>query len=111
LASSLLKQGDSAARVEEWKTKVSEKGVGTGAKWEVHLVDGRKLKGFVSEIHDEGSTLVDLKTDEAYEIEFAEIEKLKGVRSKARTIGLAVATGVGAFFLFWVVLMAAMDGD
>ena len=44
---------------EKVKTEISKLGVGTDSKVEVKLKDGTKLKGYVSEINEDGFVVTD----------------------------------------------------
>ncbi len=64
-------------KVEQWKQALNKKGVGEKSRWTARLLDGRKITGYVSEIQEEGFSLVDKKTAESFTIAFSELDSLK----------------------------------
>jgi len=62
---------------EQWKHELEQKGIGEKSKWEARLQDGRKIKGYLSEIREDGFTLVNTKTDENSRVAFSELKSLK----------------------------------
>jgi len=64
-------------KVEQWRSELNQKGLGEKSRWEARLHDGRKIKGYLTEIREDGFTLVNTKTDEKYQIAFSELESLR----------------------------------
>jgi len=85
-----------ARRIEKIKENVRKLGVGTDARAEVKLQDGRKLKGYIREATDDGFIIVEEKTGTATSVTYLEVAQLKGKnRLTAAKVGITVAKGVG----------------
>jgi len=82
-----------AAFVAKLKEGVVKLGTGAGARVEVKLKDKTKLKGYVSEVGDEGFSVVDAKTGTATHVAYAQVQKVKGHNLST---GAKVAIGLGA---------------
>jgi hypothetical protein len=79
--------------VEKVKTEIAKLGVGTDAKIQVKLKDGTKLKGYVSEINDEGFVVTD-NDGKSTSIPYNNAKQVKGNNLNTKAIvaiGIAVA--------------------
>lgn len=73
-------QTGSDARAEKMKAKVIEIGTGPDARVEVRLNNGRRVKGYISEIKDDYFTVVDDKAGVATRIDYAQVVGFKPQR-------------------------------
>ena len=90
-------KGDGAPPVEEIKAKVVKRGTGEKARVNVKLMDGTKLKGYISEAGEDSFVLTDAKTKQTTKLAYTEVKQVKGRGlSRAAKIGIGVGIGVGA---------------
>lgn len=100
---------DAAARA---RVKVEKLGAGSNAAVEVKLMDGTKLKGYVSAREQDSFTVTDRKTGASSVVRYAEVSEVKksggGLSTKSWIIiGSAIAGAV----VTWIVLKPAVcDG-
>lgn len=83
--------------VEKVKTNIAK--LGTGAKVQIKLKDGTKLKGYVSEVKDSGFLLTSDDTGMSKEILYPQVKQAKGNNSKTSQRILVVASVVGLLIL------------
>jgi hypothetical protein len=100
-------------QIAKWKEDLKKRGTGEESRWEAELLDGRIVKGYASEIREDGITLVDWKTKETFDIAFSEIQSLKkkSSLSTGAKIALFAALGVGALLAIGALLLATSEGD
>ena len=106
-------QDDAQARSQKVKEAIVKLGTGEGAKVQLTLRDGRKLKGYVREADQDTFVVVDPKTGAATTVAYPEVKEIKGSKflSGAR-IGLGVAAAVGIGVALSIVLVAVLfHGD
>lgn len=74
------------------KSKISSYGTGQRAKVKIEMRDGRKLKGYISSINDDGFAFTDSQTGEQTTIAYKDVAKVKkqGLSTFAK-IGIAGA--------------------
>jgi len=100
---------DAAAKA---RIKVERLGVGSDASVEVKLLDGTKLKGYLSTKEQDAFTVTDRKTGASSVVRYAEVSEVKksggGLSTKSWIIiGSAIAGAVGT----WIVVKPALcDG-
>ena len=75
------KEEKAAKFTEKVKVNVTKLGIGPDARVEVKLKDGKKLKGYISQINDESFTVVEDKTGNITEVPYPNAKQVKG-RSK-----------------------------
>jgi len=93
-ASAVQEYVDDEERVEKWKQRIMERGAGEKSRWEVKLKDGRKIKGYTSEIREDAFTLVNWKTHDQYDVSFDEITSLKSKSSLPVAAQIAIFGGI-----------------
>lgn len=99
-------------QIAKWKEDLKKRGTGEKSRWEAELLDGRKVKGYASEIREDGITLVDCKTKETFAIAFSEIQSLKkSSLSTGAKIALFAALGAGAVMAIGALLLVTSEGD
>lgn len=107
-----------AAKLQKVKDGVRELGTGPNARIEVKLVNGKKVKGYVSEAHENDFVVIHKKSGATTTIDYAQVKELKGQNSlTAKKVAVNVAKGVlvvaavaGAATLFMYLIVRA-SGD
>lgn len=84
------------------KTEITKLGVGIDSKVQVKLKDGTKLKGYISEVNDEGFVVTD-KEGNATPVPYNKAKQVGGSNTKT---GLIIAVGI-VVFLVIIALAAA----
>lgn len=87
---------------EKVKVNIAKLGTGTNARVEVKLKDGKKLKGYVSQINEESFVVTDEKTNVATEIPYPNAKQVKG-NNLNTGVKIAIIAGI-----FIAVLLAAL---
>ncbi len=100
---------DAAAKA---RIKVETLGVGSSARVDVKLVDGTKLKGYVSAKEQDGFTVTDSKTGATSIVRYAEVSEVKkaggGPSSKTWII---IGSAVAAVVVTWIIVKPVLcDG-
>jgi hypothetical protein len=91
-----------AKRVKEG---ISRLGTGPEARVEVRLLDGRKLKGYISEAGENSFVIVDTKSGAASTVPYPQVKQVTGNNlSKGAKIAITVGLVVGLLFLLTVVI-------
>jgi hypothetical protein len=100
-----------AASAEQIKSQVARLGVGAKAKVTVRLLNGTKLKGYISQAGDDDFVLRDRKTDAPTTIRYADVAKLDSNKghSMARNVAIGVAIGVGAVIATLAIIFASLN--
>ena len=100
-------------QIEKVKEGVRKLGIGTEAKVEVKLVDGRKFKGFIKDIADDHFVVLDRKTGADITVGYDRVKEIKGqngltARKVAITAGKAAlvwAAVAGTFTLLALIIV------
>ncbi len=98
-------------RAEKWKQEIIERAAGEKSRWEVKFQDGRKIKGYTSEIREEAFTLINWKTHDQNDVSFDEITSLERKSSLPVTAQIAIAAGFVVGILFAVNALLALGHD
>ena len=89
-------------KAERVKTEINKLGVGVDSKVEVKLKDGTKVKGYVSEINEDGFVVTDAN-GKSTPVPYPQTKQVKG---NNLSTGVIVTIGIVAFLLVLVVLAA-----
>jgi hypothetical protein len=94
------------------RLKVEKLGVGSDARVEVKLLDGTRLKGYVSAKEQDSFTLTDRKTGAASVVRYAEVSEVKksggGLSS---TSWIRIGSAIAGAVVTWVIVKPAFcDG-
>jgi hypothetical protein len=89
------------------KARVTKLGSGPDAKVEVKLKDGRKLKGYVSQINEDGFVVID-KTGVSTEIPYPQTKQVKGHNLST---GVKIGIGIGIAILVLVLVGYALGSS
>ncbi len=88
------------------KTQITKLGFGTDAKVEVKLKDGKKLKGYVSNIGEESFSVTNEKTGVISEIPYPNAKQIKG---NNLSTGVKIAIGVGIILIVLAIIGSVAD--
>lgn len=93
-----------ARLAENIKAGILKLGIGKETRVAVRLRDKTKLTGYISEVREEGFAITDINTGAATMVTYVNVAQVKGhnlsTGAKIAIIGLAIAAGVLAFFLW-----------
>lgn len=82
--------------VEKIKIKVAKLGVGEKARATVHLKDGTKIKGYITQANESDFVIRDRKTNDPRTVAYQDVAKVdnnKGHSSRNVFIGIAIGAG------------------
>ncbi len=94
--------GNNAATVEKIKANVTKRGTGEKARVNVKMLNGTKMKGFISQAGDDSFTLTDSKTKQTSTLAYSDVAQVKkqGLSTGAKIlIGVGVGVAVTAVVL------------
>ena len=98
-AYAVSKEEREARFAERVKKDIAKLGTGPGARVEVKLRDGRKLKGYVSEAGEDKFVLVDVRTGVATTLAYPQVIQAKGNN---------LSTGVKIAIVVSIILVVAL---
>jgi hypothetical protein len=98
--------------VEKIRTKVQKIGVGGNARVEIKLRDQSQLKGYISDVGQDGFTVIDSKTGSSRTVPYADTATVKkastGLSAKS---WLTIAAVVAGAAITWIIVKPALcDG-
>jgi sRNA-binding regulator protein Hfq len=99
--------GGNAAATEKIKAKVAKRGTGEKARVSVRMLNGTKMKGFISQSGEDSFTLTDSKTRQTTTLAYSEVAQVKGT-GLSTTAKILIGVGVGVAITA-VVLAVAVD--
>lgn len=85
----------SDSTIAKVKTAVQKRGTGENKRVEVKMLNGTKLKGYVSQADEDSFTLVDAKTRQPSSIAYGDVAKVSNRLSKGDKIALGIVAGAG----------------
>ena len=86
------KEGKEGKFAEKVKANVTKLGTGKDARVEIKLKDGKKLKGYVTQVNESSFVVMDEKTVTPTEVPYPQTKQIKG---NNLSTGLKIAIGVG----------------
>jgi len=94
------------------RVKVDQVGVGSNARVEVKLLDGTKLKGYISDREQDSFTVTDRKTGASSVVRYAEVSEVKksggGLSTKNWII---IGSAIAGAAVTWVIIKPVLcDG-
>lgn len=94
------------------RLKVDQVGVGSNARVEVKLLDGTKLKGYISDREQDSFTVTDRKTGASSVVRYAEVSEVKksagGMSTKS---WIVIGSAIAGAAVTWVVIKPVLcDG-
>ncbi len=94
--------GNNAATVDKIKANVTKRGTGEKVRVNVKMLNGTKMKGFISQAGDDSFTLTDSKTKQTSTLAYSDVAQVKkqGLSTGAKIlIGVGVGVAVTAVVL------------
>ncbi len=104
-------QTGSDARAEKMKAKVIKIGTGPDARVEVRLSDGRRVKGYISEIKDDYFTVVDDKAGVATRIDYSQVVGFKTPKISTKTKRILTFQAIFLGVILGAALLLVASGD
>lgn len=104
-ASASSGEGKLIARV---KAGVNKLGTGKDARVAVKLLDGTKVKGYVSEIMPESFVVTNKETGMKTEIPYSQAKQVKG---NNLSTGVKIAIGIGIVVILLIIIGVATGGN
>jgi hypothetical protein len=96
--------------VEKIKIKVAKLGVGEKAKATVHMKDGTKIKGYITQAGDADFVIRDRKTNEPHTVAYQDVAKVDNNKGHSmRNLGIGIAIGAGATLAILAAAIASLD--
>jgi len=89
--------GNNPSTVEKIKANVLKRGVGEKKRVRVRMLDGTKMKGYISQAGEDSFTLADSKTKQTTTVAYRDVAQIKGqgLSNKAKiAIGVGIAAAV-----------------
>jgi 3-oxoacyl-ACP reductase-like protein len=96
LISAQIATGKDASSVAKIKEKVAKRGTGKNKRVEVKMLNGTKVKGYISQSSEDSFTLMDSKTNQSSVIAYSDVAKVKNRLSKGDKIALGIVAGAAA---------------
>jgi hypothetical protein len=100
------KEEKMAKLADKVKTNIAQLGTGKDARIEVKLRDNTKLKGYISQINENGFVVVDFKTGNASEVPYSNAKQVKG---NNLSTGVKIAIGIGVVIA--IIAIIALVGN
>jgi small nuclear ribonucleoprotein (snRNP)-like protein len=94
--SAQTKTDNTASSIAEIKANVVKRGTGENKRVQVKMLDGTKLKGYISQADEDSFTLVDSKTKQSTTIAYGNVAKVKNRLTKGDKIALGIIGGAAA---------------
>ncbi len=97
--------GNNAAAVEKIKANVTRRGTGEKARVNVKMLNGTKMKGFISQADEDSFTLTDSKTKQTTTLAYSDVAQVKK-QGLSTTSKILIGVGVGVAVTAVVVAVA-----
>lgn len=92
-----------AATINKIKANVSKRGTGEKARVNVKMLNGTKMKGFISQTGEDSFTLTDSKTKQTSTLAYSDIAQVK---KQGMSTGTKILIGVGVGIAVTAVVLA-----
>ena len=86
--------GNNTAAVEKIKANVTKRGTGEKARVNVKMLNGTKMKGFISQVGEDSFTLTDSKTKQTSTLAYSDVAQVKK-QGLSTTSKILIGVGVG----------------
>ena len=94
LISAQTNTNNNASSIAKIKANVLKRGTGENKRVEVKMLDGTKLKGYISQAGEDSFNLTDSKSGQSAAIAYRDVAQVKGSGlSKGAKIGIGIAVG------------------
>ena len=106
------KTDNDAPTVEKIKANILKRGTGEKKRVRVKMLDGTKMKGYISQAGEDSFSLTDSKTKQTTAVAYRDVAQVKGGGlSKGAKIGIAVGIGAAvAVIVIATQISHALDG-
>ena len=104
LISAQTNTGNDAAAVEKIKASVTKRGTGEKARVNIKMLNGTKMKGYISQTGEDSFTLTDSKTKQTNTLAYSNVAQVKGT---GLSTGAKILIGVGVGVAITVAVLAA----
>ena len=102
--------GNNAATAEKIKANVTRRGTGEKARVNIKMLNGTKMKGFISQAGDDSFTLTDSKTKQTSILAYSDVAQVKGT-GLSTTSKILIGVGVGVAASVVVLAIAFRNFD
>jgi hypothetical protein len=102
--------GGNAAATEKIKAKVAKRGTGEKTRISVRMLNGTKVKGFISQAGDDSFTITDSKTKQTTTLAYSDVAQVKGA-GLSTTTKILIGVGVGIAVTLAALAIAFRDFD
>jgi len=96
--------GNNTVTTDKIKANVTKRGTGEKARVNVKMLNGTKMKGFISQAGDDSFTLTDSKTKQTSTLAYSDVAQVKGT---GLSTGAKILIGVGVGVVITVAVLAA----
>ncbi len=110
LVNAQMSASNNAADVEKIKANVTKRGTGEKARVKVKMLNGTKMKGFISQAGADSFTLSDSKTKETSTLAYSDVAQVKGT-GLSTTSKILISVGVGVAITAVVIGVAVRNLD
>ncbi len=110
LVNAQMSASNNAADVEKIKANVTKRGTGEKARVKVKMLNGTKMKGFISQAGADSFTLSDSKTKETSTLAYSDVAQVKGT-GLSTTSKILIGVGVGVAITAVVIGVAVRNLD
>jgi len=101
LAGTAKNEKKEAEFAQKVKANVTKLGIGKDSKVQVKLKNGKKLKGYVSEINEGYFVVTDETTNQATQVPYPQTKQVKGNNLSS---GVKIAIGLAIFVIFFAIV-------
>ena len=95
--------GNNTVTTDKIKANVTKRGTGEKARVNVKMLNGTKMKGFISQAGDDSFTLTDSKTKQTNTLAYSDVAQVKGT---GLSTGAKILIGVGVGVAVTAVVLA-----
>lgn len=110
LVNAQMSASNNAAAIEKIKANVTRRGTGEKARVNVKLLNGTKMKGFISQAGDESFTLTDSKTKQTTTLAYSDVAQVKK-QGLSTTSKILIGVGIGVAATAVVLAVAFRNFD
>ncbi|MCA1588889.1 MAG: hypothetical protein LC734_00580 [Acidobacteria bacterium] len=101
---------NNAVTVEAIKANVAKRGTGEKARVSVRMLNGTKMKGYISQAGDDSFTLTDSKTKQTSTLAYSDVARVKGT-GLSTTSKVLIGVGIGIAITAVVLVIAVRNAD
>ena len=102
--------GNNTVTTDKIKANVTKRGTGEKARVNVKMLNGTKMKGFISQAGEDSFTLTDSKTKQTSTLAYSDVAQVKGT-GLSTGAKILIGVGVGAAVTAVVLTVVARNLD